>query len=228
MTSTAAVLVWIIIVALAGIREDVGLRRARISAITLAYFLAACGGPTKDVYNTTEVGQIQEVREGRIVQSRFIDIDEKDSGRGTVAGGLAGGLGSLLAVGGGFGLAAFLLGSAVGAVAGYVVEDVVTDRDGIEYIISLDDGSTATIVQNRGDEDELLPPGTEIFLQYGNNYTRLIERPKNMPVPWNDPDAWVNPDDLPPESDSNAENGRGSGPQTIPSEPPPQVPSPDT
>ena len=140
------------------------MRRARISAIALVYFLAACGSPTKDVYNVSEVGQIQEVREGRIVQSRFIDIDAKDSGRGTVAGGIAGGLGSLLAVGGGFGLAAFLLGSAVGAVVGYVAEDVATDRDGIEYIISLDDGSTATMaIQNRGDEDEPLPPGTEIF-----------------------------------------------------------------
>ena len=196
------------------------MRRARISAIALVYFLAACGSPTKDVYNVSEVGQIQEVLEGRIVESRFIDIDAQDSGRGMAAGGLVGGLGSLVAVGGGFGLAAFLIGSAVGAVVGYVAEDVATDRDGVEYILALDDGRTVTIVQNRGDEDEPLPPGTEIFLQFGSNYTRVIERPQNMPVPWNDPDAWVNPDDLPPNLDRNDSTEGPPSPQTAPPEPP--------
>lgn len=204
------------------------MRRARISAIALVYFLAACGSPTKDVYNVSEVGQIQEVLEGRIVESRFIDIDAKDSGNGMAAGGIAGGLGSLLAVGGGFGLAAFLLGSAVGAVVGYVAEDVATDRDGIEYILSLNDGRTVVAIQNRGDEDQPLPPGTEIFLQYGNNYTRVIERPQNMPVPWNNPDAWVNPDELSPGLDDTGGAGQAPGSQTAPPDPPQRPPAPAT
>ena len=199
------------------------MRRARISAITLIYLLAACSSPTKDVY---EVGQIQEVLEGRIVESRFIDIDAKDSGNGMAAGGLAGGIGSLLTVGGGFGLAAFLLGTAVGAVVGYVVEDVATDRDGVEYILSLDDGRTVTVIQNRGDEDQPMPPGTEIFLQFGSNYTRVVERPKSVPVPWNNPDAWVNPDDLPPGLDSSGGAGRAPEFQTAPPQPPEEPPSP--
>ena len=204
------------------------MRRARRSAIALVYFLAACGSPTKDVYNVSEVGQIQEVLEGRIVESRFIDIDAKDSGNGMAAGGLAGGLSSLVFVSGGFGLVAFLLGTAVGAVAGYVAEDVVTDRDGVEYILSLDDGRTVTVIQNRGDEDQPLPPGTEIFLQFGSNYTRVIERPKNMPVPWNNPDAWINPDELPPELESNGGAGPTPSPQADPPQPPQRPASPAT
>ena len=214
------------VVALAGIREDVGLRRVRISAIALVYFLAACGAPTKDVYNVSEVGQIQEVQEGRIVKSRFIDIDAKDSGTGTAVGGLSGGIGSLIAVSGGFGLAAFLLGTAVGAVVGYMTEDVVTDRDGVEYVLMLDDGRTVTVIQNRGDEDQPLPPGTEVFLQFGSNYTRVIERPRNVPAPWTDPDAWVNPDELPPGLDGPGGADRGAAPGAVPPSPPRQPASP--
>lgn len=207
-------------------REDNGLRRARISAVTLVYFLAACSGsPSKDVYQGSEVGQIQEVMEGRVVESRFIDIEARDSGNGSTIGSLAGGLGTLLSVSGGFGLAAFLLGSAVGAVVGYVVEDTATDKGGIEYILTLDDGRTVTVVQNRGDEKEPLPPGAEIFLQFGGNYTRVVERPQNMPTPWTNPDAWINPDDLPPGLD-----GPGGGGSDSLQEPevaaPPAVPLP--
>ncbi|MDJ0942160.1 MAG: hypothetical protein QNJ30_01750 [Kiloniellales bacterium] len=191
------------------------MRRAQISVVTLLYFLAACGSPTKDVYNVSEVGQLQEVMEGRVQDSRFVDIDAKDSGSGTMIGGLAGGIGTLVSVGGGFGLVAFLLGSAVGAVVGYVVEDVATDRDGVEYILTLDDGRTVTVIQNRGDEEEPLPPGTEVFLQFGSNYTRVIERPKTLPEPWTDPDAWVNPDELPPGIDA-APASRGPKPASPP------------
>ena len=178
------------------------MRRARICAVALLYFLAACSGPSRDVYKDSEVGQIQEVMEGRVVESRLINIEARDSGSGSTIGGLAGGLGTLLSVSGGFGLAAFLLGSAVGAVVGYMVEDAATDADGIEYILTLDDGRTVTVVQNRGDDEEPLPSGAEVFLQFGGNYTRVVERPQNMPEPWSDPDAWVNPDDLPPGMDA--------------------------
>ncbi len=170
--------------------------------MALLYFLAACSGPSRDVYKDSEVGQIQEVMEGRVVESRLINIEARDSGSGSTIGGLAGGLGTLLSVSGGFGLAAFLLGSAVGAVVGYMVEDAATDADGIEYILTLDDGRTVTVVQNRGDDEEPLPSGAEVFLQFGGNYTRVVERPQNMPEPWSDPDAWVNPDDLPPGMDA--------------------------
>ena len=224
MTSTPAVLAWSAIVRLAGTREEIGLRRTRICAVTLVYFLAACsGGPSKDVYRGSEVGQIQEVMEGRVVESRFIDIEARDSGTGSTIGSLAGGLGTLLSVGGGFGLAAFLLGSAVGAVVGYVVEDTATDNSGIEYILTLDDGRTVTVVQNRGDEEEPLPPGAEIFLQFGGNYTRVVERPQNMPEPWTNPDDWVNPDDLPPGLDGPGGAAETPEPEAIG---PPAVPVP--
>jgi len=196
--------------------------------VTLIYLLAACSGPSRDVYNVSEVGQIQEVMEGRVVESRVISIEARDSGSGSTLGGLAGGLGTLLSVGGGFGLAAFLLGSAVGAVVGYVVEDAATDGDGIEYILILDDGRTVTVVQNRGDDEEPLPPGAEIFLQFGGNYTRVVERPQNMPEPWADPDAWVNPDDLPPGVDAlpGAVESPEPGVSAVPSVPMPRQPPP--
>ncbi len=202
------------------------MRRARVCAVTLVYFLAACSsGPSKDVYRGSEVGQIQEVMEGRVVESRFIDIEAQDSGTGSTLGSLAGGLGTLLSVSGGFGLAAFLLGSAVGAVVGYVVEDTATDDDGIEYILTLDDGRTVTVVQNRGDEEEPLPPGAEIFLQFGGNYTRVVERPQNMPEPWTNPDLWVNPDELPPGMDG-PRDGPGTGPGGIETLPEPEAAAP--
>ena len=190
-----------------GRAADSGMRRALVFLVIFAH-VAACGGPSRQTYNSSEVGQIVNVEQGRIVSSRPIDIQKKGSGVGTVAGGGAGGIGMLIAVPG-LGLAAFLLGALAGAVVGTLVEDEMNHSNGTEYVVEMDDGRVVVIAQS-GDDIEPLEAGTEVLVQYGGNYTRLLERPSSMER-GSGGGSWVNPDLQPPIG--------GEGPR--PAAPPP-------
>ena len=88
----------------------------------------------------------------------------------------------------------FLIGSAVGGVIGYIAEDVATDGSGIEYVLTLDDGRVVTIVQNSAANEEPLPEGAEVYVQFSSNYVRVLKRPEIAPKPG----IWINPDVAPP------------------------------
>lgn len=162
--------------------------------VLAALSLTACGTPSQDVYNPDEVGRIHEIQEGRVVAAREVDIEAPDSTSGSTVGGLAGGIGTVLAVGGQLGPLGFLIGSAVGGVIGYIVEDVATDGSGIEYILTLDDGRVVTVVQNSAEGEEPLPQGAAVYLQYSSNYVRVLKRPDIAPKPG----IWIDPDITPP------------------------------
>lgn len=162
--------------------------------VLAALSLAACGTPSQDVYNPDEVGQIHEIQEGTVVTARAVDIEAPDSTSGSTVGSLAGGIGTVLAVGGQLGPLGFLIGSAVGGVIGYIVEDVATDGSGIEYILTLDDGRVVTVVQNAADGEEPLPEGAAVYVQFSSNYVRVLKRPEIAPKPG----IWINPDEAPP------------------------------
>ncbi len=161
--------------------------------VLAALSLAACGTPSQDVYNPDEVGQIHEIQEGTVVTARAVDIEAPDSTSGSTVGSLAGGIGTVLAVGGQLGPLGFLIGSAVGGVIGYIVEDMATDGSGIEYILTLDDGRVVTVVQNAAEGEEPLPEGSAVYVQFSSNYVRVLKRPEIAPKPG----IWINPDDGP-------------------------------
>ena len=133
------------------------MRRALVFLIIFAH-LAACSGPGRETYSTSEVGQIVSVEEGRIVSARPIDIQKESSGLGTAAGGGAGGIGMLIAVPG-LGVAAFLLGAIAGAVVGTLVEDEMNHSNGTEYVVEMNDGRVVVIAQS-GDDAEPLATGS--------------------------------------------------------------------
>lgn len=162
----------------------------------MALLLASCGTPSTNVYNPDDVGRMVEVAEARVVTSRAVYIEAPDSGSGGSLGGLAGGIGTAVAIGGQFGgPIGFLIGTAVGYVIGYVVEDMATDGEGIEYILILDDGRIITIVQNAEEDEEPLAPGSEVYVQFGGNYSRVLPR-ADVPQA-SSGNEWINPDDLP-------------------------------
>ncbi len=177
-----------------GRAAESGMRRALVFLVIFAH-VAACSGPSRETYSASEVGQIVSVEEGRIVSARPIEIQKKRSGVGTVAGGGVGGIGLLAAVPG-LGLAGLLLGAIGGALIGTLVEDEMNHSRGTEYVVEMDDGRVVVIAQS-GDDVEPLATGTEVLVQYGGNYTRLLERPPSMK---REPSggSWVNPDLQPP------------------------------
>jgi outer membrane lipoprotein SlyB len=158
--------------------------RAAISAkagLAGLLLLAGCANPTRNTYESVDVGRTIAVADATVVSSRIVKISGDAKGYGPAAGGIAGASTGALAIGAGQGSAlAGVLGGLLGIGAGYIAEQVGRDREGIEYVLQGTDGRVYTIVQNRGGDEQPFAPGTGVLVQYGASYARVIERPANL------------------------------------------------
>jgi outer membrane lipoprotein SlyB len=193
-----------------------GIRQVAVAA--LAFLAAGCANPTSSRYNAGDVGQIIETSEGTVLSSRVVEIKgDENSGYGAVAGGAAGATGAHVAVGNSnSGGLVTLLGAVIGAGIGYLVEDSARSREGIEYMVRLDDGRVVTLVQNREDDEAPMQNGTPVLVQYGSDYTRVVERPAVLDgtSPGGAPPAgtWQNPDEPPAQPPAAAGQGGPAAP----------------
>lgn len=148
-----------------------------ISAFAVIVLLAGCSAPTSQRYDSGDVGRPIETTQGAVVSSRVVEISGDTRNVGPIAGGAAGAAATGLAYGGrGSGWAA-ILGGLVGAGAGYLIESSARSREGIEYIVRMNDGRTVTLVQNRQKEEQPIVDGTPVLVQISGRYTRVIPDP---------------------------------------------------
>ena len=169
----------------------------RLSAVlVLTLALGACATSSSDTYTADDVGKVISTAEGTVVTSREVEIEGKTGPVGALAGGAAGGA-TGYGLSGGSGAVA-VLGAVAGAGVGYLVESVVNDGTGIEYVIQMEDGRTVTLVQNKeATDEEPIKDGQPVLIQYGDAYTRVIPLPQNLDsAPPSG--VWVNPDSMPP------------------------------
>jgi outer membrane lipoprotein SlyB len=151
--------------------------------------ISGCTASTEATYDPKDVGRAAETASGSIVASRLVDVRGEASNTGALAGGALGAAGSGLAFESGW---AALIGAVVGAGVGYATERTVNARQGVEYVIDLDDGRTITLVQNRGGDDAPIEPGTLVLVQFGGKYNRVIADPRRGHAPGRS--GWVDPD----------------------------------
>ena len=168
--------------------------RALAGLLIAALVLAGCAHPSDTTYETGDVGRTIETAQGSVISSRPVKIAGESNAVGPVAGGALGAAGSALAFQGS-GLVA-VIGGVLGAGIGYLAQKQLNNRDGIEYVLQMDDGRTVTLVQNREDGEVPLPDGTPVLVQVSGQYTRVIEDPRAERVGGAD---WVDPDALPAE-----------------------------
>jgi outer membrane lipoprotein SlyB len=166
-------------------------RPAALALACLAVLLAGCATKGQNRYAANEVGRASIVEFGTIINTRPVDIRGQNTGAGAAVGGAAGGL-AMSNVGRGSGNAAAILGGVVaGAIAGAVVEQSMQDRVGLEYVITLQNGKTITIVQDQAPGDQVFAPGDRVMVQANGTYQRVlpanmlpteIDRPKGIKV----------------------------------------------
>jgi hypothetical protein len=58
-----------------------------------------------------------------------------------------------------------------------MAEKQMKDRDGIEYVLEMDDGRLVTLVQNRDSDEQPLPDGARVLVQLPGQYTRVMAHP---------------------------------------------------
>src|SRR5690606_19030403 len=100
-----------------------------------------------------------------------------------------------LAVNGPASLLVAIVGGLVGAGIGYMSEKQLNDRDGIEYVLQMEDGRLVTLVQNREDGEQPLPDGTPVLVQLNGQYTRVMAHPSALD--YDTGRGWVDPDAAP-------------------------------
>lgn len=118
-----------------------------VTFILGASLLAGCSKDySGDTYESRSVGEVSRTDKGVVTSMRKIKIEsEEGPGAGALLGGVGGALaGSMFGKGGGK-----VLGAAAGAVLGGVAGNAIQNRskDGYEYAVKLDNGSTVTVTQ---------------------------------------------------------------------------------
>ena len=165
--------------------------RAVASVLVATALLAGCSHPSGTTYDAADVGRTIETTQASVVSSRFVKVAGESSLAGPLAGGALGASGSALAFQGS-GLVA-VIGGVLGAGAGYLAQKQMNNREGIEYVLQMEDGRTVTLVQNRESEERPLPDGTPVLVQVSGQYTRVMADPRAERMAGGD---WVDPDTL--------------------------------
>ena len=133
--------------------------------------LAGCATrESASVYGKHETGREQSVRHATVESVRPVKIAGSNSQVGTVAGGAVGGIaGSTVGHGRGSAVGA-ILGAVGGGVAGSAIERGVTEKDGLEITVKLDNGDLRAIVQ---EADVAFKPGERVRLLNSGGVTRV-------------------------------------------------------
>ena len=181
--------------------------------------LAGCAHPSSTTYETGDVGRTIETAQGSIVSSRVVKIAGDTNAAGPLAGGALGAAGSALAFQGS-GLVA-VIGGVLGAGIGYLAQKQLNNREGIEYVLEMEDGRTVTLVQNRASNEAPLPDGTPVLVQVSGQYTRVMADPRAERVGGG---AWVDPDTRPAEEKATiGSSPTGESGEPAPVEKPPAI-----
>jgi outer membrane lipoprotein SlyB len=108
--------------------------------------LSACTNSTSGTYSGRDVGQVIETSEGTVVSSRLVEVrGGENSNTGALAGAAVGATtGAVVAKGQSASIAAGVIGGLIGAGAGYLIEESARSREGIEYVVQMDDGRVVT------------------------------------------------------------------------------------
>ena len=176
----------------------------------IALLMSACTQSTSGTYSGSDVGQVIETSEGQVVSSRVVEIrGGENQNVGVLAGGATGATaGAVIGQGQSASVAAGVIGGLIGAGVGYLIEEEARSREGIEYVVQMDDGRVVTIVQNREPEEQPIENGERVLVQYGGDYTRVIPSPVDSSsgsaggaggAAGSAPTTWSNPDEPAPE-----------------------------
>jgi outer membrane lipoprotein SlyB len=146
----------------------------RLLTGVLALSLAGCASPSQNRYNAAFVGQPSVLQYGTVTAAREVKIKGQNTGVGAAVG-AGGGAVAGSALGRGWGsVAGLLAGGVLGGLAGAGTEQALSNRNGIEYTIAVENGPTISMVQYVVKDDAPIGVGQRVVFQSGPGYQRVF------------------------------------------------------
>ncbi|MBD1390926.1 glycine zipper 2TM domain-containing protein [Neiella sp. HB171785] len=149
------------------------MKRLMIVLFATAFTLTACvpSSQTGRDYSRSEARKVQRVEIGTVLDMQLVNIEGTKTVAGSAAGGALGGVAGS-AVGGGKGKdIATVVGAIVGAAAGAAAEEKLTQQQGTEYTIRLENGNVISVVQANSEQEAPINIGDTVkLLSQGSTY----------------------------------------------------------
>lgn len=149
----------------------------RISGLTLVSVLIALalGGCAYPRYGSADYGPQgvrgeQSVRFGVVESVRLVRIQPRETGVGTAAGAVIGGVGGSHIGGGSGQIVGAVAGAVLGGILGQAIEQDANQRTGLEITVLLDNGKYVAITQ---EGDEPFRSGDRVRVLSGRGGTRV-------------------------------------------------------
>ena len=150
------------------------MNRCLLAALSAAILAGCAQQPSQHVYNYDEVGKSTTVSFGTVLSSRIVDITGKNTGAGGLVGaGVGAGAGSYIGNDSG-NVWATLGGALAGAIIGAAAEQAASNRNGIEYTVTLENGVTMTVVQEIAKGEAAIAQGARVMVQNTGGYQRVL------------------------------------------------------
>src|SRR5687768_5020380 len=125
--------------------EGGSMRKRQIGVPLALVLLASCAHPASETYLASELGQTVEIGTGTVLSSRPVRVQGESNLVGPASGAVLGAATTSLGSGND---ALAVIGGVIGAGLGYLGQLGIGNREGIEYLVELEDGRTVTLVQN--------------------------------------------------------------------------------
>ena len=144
-------------------------------------FLFACvpSSQTATTYSRSEAQKTQEIKIGQILDKKAVRIEGTQTGVGTIAGAVVGGI-AASTIGDGIGQdLATAVGAIAGGAAGAMTEEKITQANAFEYSIVLSDKKIISVVQAIAKNEEEIKVGDYVKITSIKNTNRIskIENP---------------------------------------------------
>lgn len=141
-----------------------------------ALMLGACtSNHSPNSYDSRAVGQVNRVERGTIESYRWVQIERRNSGVGTVAGaGIGAAAGSTVGSGRGRGaenVIGAIGGALLGGLIGNSIEKSGSKKGGFEYLIRTESGALVSLVQQ---DTSPLPEGAPVVIMFGGSQSRVV------------------------------------------------------
>lgn len=154
---------------------------AKLALLAAALVAAGCTTTSPDVVSRQDAQRMSTVIDAVVLTSRPVVVDGTQSGIGSTAGAVVGGIAGSSVGGRRESAAIGVIGAVVGGVLGNAIERSGTREDAVEILVQLKNGERRSIVQARAGES--FNPGDNVILVSTGGRVRVTRAPVVAPQP---------------------------------------------